>query len=276
MPRNSVTDQKARKQKIVLAACGGLLLLLAAIQGPKLLRQLNPPAPAASPAPATTTPASAPAPAGTVSPATTRPAVAGGASTALVAGVALSTQTAPAVGDGQLRSFTLFTSKDPFVPQVAEAAPSAGTGGAAPPASTTPAPSKPAPSAAPPSAAPPSPPAAAPGSASGSTPPVTTPPAYATVLVNGTSQALTLKDKFPKTDPLFVLVSLKKKVAKVGVVGGAFASGSTIAIDLGAPVTVVNDATGARYVMELVYTGAAPEQVATFTAPAPTPAPAKK
>lgn len=276
MAKHRTLDNKARKQKLALAICGGLLLLLAAIQGPKLLKQLNPPAPTVAPAPVTT-PTAPTGPTGSATSA--RPAVARGGFTTLVAGVAVSSQAAPAAGEGQLRSFTLFTSKDPFVPQVAEAAPGAGAGGVTPPASTTPAPSKPPASTPPPSAVPPSsPPSAVPGAGPSSTPPAAATPAptYATMLVNGASQALTLKDKFPKSDPLFVLVALTKKVAKVGVAGGTFTSGSTISLELGAPVTVVNDATGARYVMELVYTGASPEQVATFTAPPPAPAPAKK
>lgn len=269
MARTKTTARSDKKQKLVLAGCGVLLLLLAAIQGPKLLKQLNPPAPAPVAAPATSTPAPPTSPA--------RPAraavVPGGTSTTLVAGIPISAPAAAAPGEGQLYSFSLFTSKDPFVPQVAETAPGAGT----PPAGTTPPATNPTPSK-PPAAStpPPSPPSAVPGAGSSSTPPpaAAPPPAYATMLVNGSSQALALKDKFPRSDPLFVLVRLEKKVAKVGVAGGTFASGSTIALQLGSPVTVVNDATGARYVMELVYTGASPEQVATFTAPATTPAPA--
>lgn len=83
--------------------------------------------------------------------------------------------------------------------------------------------------------------------------------------MNGAAYPLTVKAVFPKTDPLFVLVSLKPRVAKIGVAGGSFADGKTIALKLGTQVTLVNDATGARYSLKLVFTGSAPEQTESFT-----------
>ena len=83
--------------------------------------------------------------------------------------------------------------------------------------------------------------------------------------MNGKAYYLGLKDSFPKVDPLFVLVSLKPKVARIGVAGGSFADAKTIPLPKGKKVTLVNDATGARYVLKLVYTGSAPEQTESFT-----------
>ena len=73
--------------------------------------------------------------------------------------------------------------------------------------------------------------------------------------MNGQAYALTVKDAFPKNDPLFVLAGLKPKLAKIGVAGGSFEDGKTIPLKLGKPVTLVNDATGARYSIKLVYLG---------------------
>ena len=87
----------------------------------------------------------------------------------------------------------------------------------------------------------------------------------ATIMMNGKAQYLAVKDKFPAGDPLFVLVSLKPNVAKIGVAGGSFADAKTIPLVKGKKSTLVNDATGARYDLRLVYTGAAPEQTESFT-----------
>ena len=68
--------------------------------------------------------------------------------------------------------------------------------------------------------------------------------------MNGKAYYLGLKDRFPKADPLFVLVSLKPNVARIGVAGGAFSDGKTIPLAKGKKVTVVNDTTGTRYVLK--------------------------
>ena len=85
--------------------------------------------------------------------------------------------------------------------------------------------------------------------------------------MNGTSFPLQVKKQFPKGDPLFVLVSLKAKVARIGVAGGAFVGAKTIALKLDRQVTLVNDTTGARYTLKLVYTGVGPERTESFTQP---------
>ena len=68
-----------------------------------------------------------------------------------------------------------------------------------------------------------------------------------------------MKGTFPTPEPLFVLRSLKKKQAKIGVAGGSFDDGKPVTLKLGKKVTLVNTATGVRYVLKLVYTGAQPE-----------------
>ncbi len=75
--------------------------------------------------------------------------------------------------------------------------------------------------------------------------------------------------EFPKGAPLFVLVSLKKKLAKIGVAGGTFDDGQTVTLTVGKKMTLVDTATGVRYELKLVYTGSVPEQIESFsTAPA--------
>jgi hypothetical protein len=87
----------------------------------------------------------------------------------------------------------------------------------------------------------------------------------ATIWVNGSDESVAVKKKFPKTDPTFVLLSLKPKAAQIGVVGGAFTGSAAITLKMGQPLTLVNTATGARYTLRLLYTGDQPEQVQQFS-----------
>ena len=43
------------------------------------------------------------------------------------------------------------------------------------------------------------------------------------------------------------------------------AGGGTVSLKLGKQVTLVDTATGARYVLKLLYLGAGPEQIETFS-----------
>ncbi len=258
--------QKARKQKIILAVGGVLLVGVLAMQLPKMLKHGSS---SSAPTPATITnadgttttlpPVSTPvtlgAPAAPIN-------VSAAKSSALVAGVALSQATTPDAVQGQLWSFSRFKTKDPFVPQVKEGSSSSGPTTSSPPG--------------------------APGTAGGTTgspggtgnpPTVAALPTFATLIVNGHIQKLTLKDAFPKADPIFVLVNLKGDTARIGVAGGAFTAGNTILIQIGKKVTLMNTTTGQRYVVKLVYVGGTPETIAPFsggnatttTAPSSTP-----
>jgi hypothetical protein len=257
--------QKQRQKKIILAVLGVVLLALAVLQGPKLMGQDDSPAPAAAPASDTSADGTTSASGTTLTPG----AVTTGAPTTTAAGSTTTTTPVPAgvpravlvgvtvgagaqlkPGEGQLRSFTLFTAKDPFVQSLPKetsvttaAAPAAGagsgTGGGG-------------------------------GGASAGAAAVE-PLAFATLSVNGLDEALEVKQVFPEKAPLFKLVSLKKKTAKIAVAGGAFTDGQTITITLGKPLTLVNTATGARYVVELLYVGTQPEQLEGFTKAAAEP-----
>lgn len=237
---------KAKKQKMILGILGVALLGIAVIQGPKLMKQVRPPAVTATPAasavaPATVTPA---APTGTAVVVRT---TSGSGPKAVLAGVTIDGGVAPAPAEGQLRSFSLFVLKDPFLPQASDEDPAA----AAPAPAPAPAPST-------------SEGGTSSGSA-GSEPTAVPPPTNATITMNGQAYALTVKGSFPKTDPLFTLVSVKPKVAKIGVAGGSFENGKTIALRMGKQTILVNDATGARYSLKLVYTGMEPEKTESFT-----------
>jgi hypothetical protein len=141
------------------------------------------------------------------------------------------------VDTGQLQSFSLFESKDPFN---AGGPGSAGTGAARPSSgggtgSTTSKPPK----------TPPAPPA-----------PPTAPPTSAVISVNGTSESVAAGSNFPVASPVFQLLSLTETTAKVAVAGGSYASGaSTLTLKVNKPVTLVNTADGTRYTLTLLPQG---------------------
>jgi hypothetical protein len=182
-----------------------------------------------------------------------------GGQSAQVAGVVVKTAGRPAAGAGQLWALSRFKVKDPFVQQVKDstgASPGSSAGAAGAPTTSS----------------------KSGGSTGGATtasggvvtPSAATPAAYAyaTLIVNGKVQQLTLKDVFPKAQPTFVLLAVGKKFVKIGVVGGKFTGGQAVRLELGEKVTLMNTATGQRFVMKLVRTGDQPEQIAGFKAPA--------
>lgn len=242
-----VAAAKAKKQKIILIVGGVLLLAVAAIQGPKLMKKDS--QPEAGPA------ASAGAAGTSIGAVVVAGSSNGGAKPAgFVAGVALPGATVVRVAPSQLASFTLFEVKDPFVPQAGEEvagsadasneqSPSAGTEASATATGGTAA-------------------DATAGSSQSAEPP---PVVYATINLDGKPQQVKVKQKFPEAEPLFVLRSLTKKQAKIGVAGGSFDDGQAVTLQFGKKLTLVNTATGVRYVLKLVYTGAAPETIAGFT-----------
>jgi hypothetical protein len=262
MAKKTIADKQAdkqRKQKKLLLLLAPVLLALVAIQGPKLLGGSDTSAAADTTATGTTDGTATPA-AGT--PSTTIPASVPvtGPKTVLI-GVPVGTGTPAKPGDGQLASFSLFKAHDPFVQFGKAAAAAAGNGGA----STSPAPK---PGALPPSGGDPGTGILTP-TVSGEGP-STAGFAYATILVNGVEEALQVKQPFPTDDPTFVLVALAKKQARLGIAGGRLTKGKTVLVALNKPLTLVNTATGARYRITLVYTGAAPEEKAEFDTTAAT------
>ncbi|HUQ23218.1 MAG TPA: hypothetical protein VM049_09425 [Gaiellaceae bacterium] len=265
---------KAAKQKKIAIGGGIVLVLLLAVQGPKTLKMLKGPQPAAQAAattPAPTTPvATTP---GTTTPATTTPgtptpAPASGApvpgapepaGAADLASVPDSDQ-APIVDAGQLATFERFSSKDPFAQQAKPV--------------TAPAAAKPKPTgtASDPAADPAAEPSADPGKTSTPAKPTGTatgggfttggstasPPKLATatsIAVNGVAGDVTLDTPFPAAEPTFVLVSIAEngKSVEIGIAGGEYASGGkTLKLILGQKLTLQNTADGSRYELALL------------------------
>jgi hypothetical protein len=239
MAANKATDVKAAKdakQKKILIVLGVVLLGLMAFQLPKLMGGGSEPA-AAPATPVAGDPAAVSVP-GAVTP-----------SAAPVDLTAAAKGSRATAGEAQLASFSLFEAKDPFVQKIIEktaatntpAGADAGKGAAA-------------------------------GSGAGG---ITVggaekPPAivyaFATLSVNGESEPVQLKSEFPVDDPMFVVAVIGKGLIKVGIAGGKLTSGKLATIKLGKSLTLVNDATGARYVIQLLYTGEAAEATAAFSA----------
>jgi hypothetical protein len=112
-------------------------------------------------------------------------------------------------------------------------------------------------------------------------------PTFATVSVNGEPAAVTVKTPFPSPENLFVVRKLTDTKAQLAIAGtGSFTGGrETVTLAMGKQLTLVDQATGVRYSLKLLYTGTTPEQVEGFSstptatdaaAPAATEAPADK
>jgi hypothetical protein len=253
--------EKQRKQKILLAVGGVILLALLAIQLPKMMGGSS--APSASRASGATgatgasgvTSSTASSSADETAATPSAPAVPPGAPRAVLVGVTVGGTGRAVADEGQLRVFTLFDAKDPFVQQL----PAETSGATSPTGEPTLSDTQPG------SAGDEGDTGSAAPDGTAETAPEPAAPQFATLSVNGVVQPLEVEDTFPKKQPLFVLVGLKPKEAKIGIAGGAFTDGETVAVGLGKNVTLVNTATGARYAIKLLYVGSEPEQVAGFT-----------
>jgi hypothetical protein len=257
-------EAKQRKQKIILIVLGVGLLGILALQGPKLIDQLNGSStPAASSTGDTTATGATTPTTGDTTGTTTTPAPSGSSSagsvtttvtpsagtpSAVLVGVDVPNGANPVPGPGQLKTFSLFEAKDPFVQSLKQET-STGTAAQA----TASEPDKPAAQ------------NGGGGSVSGTAAGAPAELQFATIAVNGNSQSVEVSKRFPKADKMFVLVSLKPKSAKIAVAGGTFTDGKTLTLQMGDPLTLLNTATGARYNLKLLYTGTSPEQVAGFT-----------
>jgi hypothetical protein len=214
---------KAKRQKIIAAVGGVILVALLVWRVPQVIALMNKKAP---PPPAAASTAPAPVP-GLPAP---------GAPSA-PSGALIDTDAAPAPEAGQLVSFGRFVSKDPFAQQIGGE--KSGGGSAAPGKPhkpvKTPEPELDVEPVAPPKLEAP------------------TTVAAAQISVNGTSEAVVAGASFPAADPIFKLVSVAKRSAKIAIDGGSYASGAaTITLKKGQPVTLVNTADGTRYRLALL------------------------
>lgn len=268
-PRKGRVDpaqQKARRQKIIVGVGAVILLALIAFEAPKVLRHKS----GASAAPASTdastsstTPDSTPVLPG----ATAQPA-----SAAVATPASLPDAGGASASDGQLVSFSLFQSKDPFRQQLTDSGQAPGapqsTAPATTPTASTPPVTQPVPTSPPssgstttpaPTTPPPPPPTTtpAPTTPAPTTPVPTTPkpaaPTSASISVNGVPETVAVGASFPQAQPLFRLVSLKSGVARIGVAGGTLqGSSQTVELVKGKSLTLMNTADGMRYVLRLV------------------------
>jgi hypothetical protein len=224
---------KAKRQKIMAAGGAVLLLGILAIQVPKTMKMMNAEAPPQPP------PAAAPVAAGTDPSVLPTPGTAAGATpVAATSSTLTDSDPPPLAGAGQLVAFGRFASKDPFAQQVdpdkgvgIPTGPSDSGGTSGTPGTT------------------------------GSTPGVVAPspggPVTSVVIaVNGVEETVAVKGEFPKAEPIFRLVSASATTAKIGIAGGALASGeATVTLRKGKPMTLVNTADGIRYELKLVGVG---------------------
>lgn len=230
---------KAKRQKIIAGVLGLALVGVLIFQAPTIMSMFSGGSSSTASEPATTTPPPAVTPA-PVTPGTPVPAVPTAAPLPAGATAQLGdSDPAPVPADGQLVTFDRFESKDPFAQQVSDA-----------PASSAPAPIVPVDTTS--KSQDPE------GDAGQPEPnPAKTAPTEAQISVNGVSQGVKVSATFPESDPIFRLVSVTRDSAKVGIVGGTYATGTqTVTLKKGGkPVTLMNTADGTTYVLRLMSVG---------------------
>jgi hypothetical protein len=263
---------KQKRQKVIAAGLGVVFLAVAAFQGPKLWKQLHPANSQARPSYNESTSTTA----GT--PTLAAPTLGGSQTPSSTPSTdpSLASSPTPPVADGQLSSFSLFASKDPFAQQLSDENPDSsssssggtsggsssggaggGGGGAGGESSSSG------------------------GSASASAPT----PGTAVISVNRTLYSVAVGNDFPEassTDPsiqpLFHLISLTAHSAKISIVGGSYASGAAaVTLRENKAVTLMNTADGTRYTLILKPVGtpvaapAAPTSTTSTTVTVPPP-----
>jgi len=245
---------KAKKQKRLAIILCGVLALILVYEVPHTMKLMHP----AAKAPVVETSASAPAapnPVSTTQSPANGPPAASPAPSPSTPAQSIISFVQPQADPGQLTEFANFASKDPFIQSVQK------TGGSPAASSTT-------------------------KSSAGSTkksgtgtPPKTPPappPSAAVISVNGELMNVQVGSDFPTAGvifsqvgaPLFHLLSLTQKTAKVTIAGGSYANGaSALTLTVGQPVTLQNTADGTRYTLLLEPQGT---QVPASTTPGST------
>jgi hypothetical protein len=248
---------KAKRQKVFLAVGGVLLLALLAFQVPRTMKMMKSQTQSSSSStpPATTTTAAGSTP--------LAPPSLNGSSTAATSGssgtsaAASTATTADGVSDpsnplppnaGQLVSFSKFKSKDPFHQQITDCGTvSAGTAAGGCGAGSTPGSSKPGSTTKPVSSN------VQPTLIGPRAKPISGKAAKATISVNGVASTVKVGTSFPAAAPVFTLVSLTATAAKIGIAGGSYENGAaTVTLKKGQAVTLLNTASGTRYILRLV------------------------
>ncbi len=221
---------KEKKQKIIAAGGGVLLLALLGFQGPKMLKRLNQ---KPLPPPVATTVNNG------VPPTLAAPSLGGTGSTTSTPGSLSGSGDAPVAPVANLASFSRFSSKDPFLHQLEGAGGSStgssGSGSSTPSGSTGGSGSTSA------------------GSGTGGVKPS---PGTAVISVNGALATVAVGSDFPQASSsdaaVFHLVSVTAHTAKVSIAGGSYTSGAaTVTLRENKPVTLMNTADGTRYTLVL-------------------------
>lgn len=235
---------KAKRQKIIAAVGGVLLLGLLAFQVPRTMKMLHPSSPSESSSTTTASSSSASTP-------TAAPSPSDGNSTAAVTpgGDGLvDSDAVPTPQSGQLLAFGRFRTKDPFVQQLGARA-TGSTGASAPTKATAPQ------TGATGATGASVPTASKTGGGSSSTTPVPVKvlPTTAVISVGGSPQTVQVGGTFPSSNPVFKLVSLTAKTARIGIAGGSLENGApAVTLSKGKPLTLLNTANGTRYVLRLL------------------------
>jgi hypothetical protein len=249
---------KAKKQKVILAVGGVLLLALLAFQVPRTMKMMkgqNQSASSSTPSTTTattagSTPLAPPSLDGSSTAATSAPS---GASTASTSADGVSDPSNPLPPNaGQLVSFSKFKGKDPFKQQIAQACVTDAVNGAQASCASASTTSTPTTTTKKKSAA-----TSETGAkvTTGGAKPIVAKPQTATISINGTPTEVSVGSSFPSSSPVFKLVSLTASAAKVGIAGGTYESGAaTVTLKKGKTVTLMNTADGTRYVLRLVAT----------------------
>ena len=227
----NVREAKDRRAKKIAIAGGVLLAILLAWEVPHYLggkksSAAPAPAPAASTTPSGTTPATTP-------PATTATGVAAAASTPATSTKLPNSDMPPRHSKQQLAGFSTFADKDPFIQQITA---DAGTGATVTSSTTAPTSS----------------------TTTSRNKNVLTARTLARsgavrILVNGRPESVRIGASFPRSNPVFRLVSVTRAGVRIGIANGSYSSGAqTVSLGFNRMVTLVDTANGARYKLQLL------------------------
>ena len=255
--KKRVDPIKQREKRAKIGAIAGVLVLalVASYEIPSMMKTLNkkpPPPPAARAQPVTGSTAEG------------LPNIASGASaspsaSSATSGQLVDTDLPPTSSDGQLVSFSIFATKNPFRPQVStQQTPSASAAAT----STTPSTADKRGADVPASTATTA--TTTPGAPGGSVVPSAQPagatttaaqgPAVA-ISVNGVVSHVASQGTFPSGKPVFRLAGWTRDTAQIAIVGGSYATGGvTLTLHIGQALTLENQTDGKRYTLELVST----------------------
>jgi hypothetical protein len=216
----NLAAKKAKKQKMILAVCGVLFVVVLVIQGPRILKMVQG------------------GEESTAAPYKAFPELAGRPATPIAVSPSGTTvlpdrDPQPQASEGQLIDFELFSSKDPFVQQVKIPEEGESSGSQSDSADT-------------------GEPVAGGEQQEDQAQQEEAAPTSATISVNGTAETVQVGGEFPAADPAFVLVSATRSSVRIGIAGGSLATGDdTVTLRRGKTLTLVNTVDGTEYRLRL-------------------------